>query len=216
LVGNNLKNLSQGENLENFSTPFLEKTREFVGGFIAENFTEKICYHNIDHTLDVVIAAELIGRKCNLSDYDLETVLIAAWFHDTAYYLGCQNHEQASAQIANGFLLSENVDKDRIKQITDCILSTKIPQKPKTILAKVLCDADLFHLATDRFFEKSELLWIEFTKHNQRMTPEFWLNQTKEFVEAHKYHTQFGKEILFPRLQKNLALLKSKIKEYQY
>ena len=88
----------------NFSTPFIEMTREYVAGFIGNNFTEKICYHNIDHTLEVVDAVEFIGRKCNISDKDLETVLIAAWFHDTGYYLGCENHEEASEKIALMFL----------------------------------------------------------------------------------------------------------------
>jgi len=201
--------------LENFSTPFLEKTKEYVGGFIADNFTEKICYHNIDHTLEVVEASEIIGRKCNISDTDLEIVIIAAWFHDTGYYLGCENHEEASAEIAENYLKSEKVDPAKIKQVIKCILSTKIPQKPNTILEKIICDADLFHLATDKFFEKSELLWRELTHNNPDMSPQYWLNLSKDFIEAHEFQTEFGKEILLPKQEKNLTLIKTKIRDFK-
>ena len=201
--------------MRNFNTPLIKKTKEYVAGFIAENFTEKICYHNIDHTLEVVEAAEIIGKHCNISKEDMEIVIIAAWFHDTGYYLGCDNHEEASANIAKQYLIDENYDPEKIKKVANCILSTKIPQTPQNSLDKIICDADLFHLGSENFFNKSELLWRELTLHNHEMTYENWLKLSKEFVEAHKYHTSFGKEILLPKMLKNLALLKSKINEYK-
>lgn len=201
--------------MENFSTAFIERTKEYAAGFIAENFTEKICYHNIDHTLEVVEAAEIIGKKCRISNRDLEIVIIAAWFHDTGYYLGCENHEAASADIAREYLTEQNIDKAFVDQVAKCILSTKIPQQPKSLLEKILCDADLYHLSTEKFFEKSELLWQEIKYHDNDMTPEYWLNMSKEFVEAHRYHTTYGKQVLLPKLRKNLDLIKSKLKEIE-
>ena len=59
----------------NFSTPLIKKTKEYVAGFIADNFTEKICYHNIDHTLEVVEASEFIGNKLKISKEDLKRIL---------------------------------------------------------------------------------------------------------------------------------------------
>lgn len=201
--------------MKDFSSPLLIKTKEFVAGFIADHFTEKICYHNIDHTLEVVDACENIGAHCEVSKKDLETVIIAAWFHDTGYYLGCENHERASADIATKFLTDEGADPEVINKVVNCILSTKIPQSPKNKLERILCDADLIHLATEYYFDKSELLYLEFTLHNQKMTPEYWLSQSKAFFEAHEFHTSYGKEILFPMQNKNLALIESKIKELE-
>lgn len=201
--------------MKKYSTPLIEKINEYVAGFIADNFTEKICYHNIDHTLEVVEASEIIGKNCNISKEELEIVIIAAWFHDTGYYLGCKNHEESSANIAKKYLSDENINQKIIGNVVNCILSTKIPQTPSNTLEKIICDADLFHLATEKFFNKSELLWRELALHNQKVTPKCWLNQSKDFVEAHEYHTSFGKEILLPKLEKNLVLLKSKIKEYE-
>ena len=190
------------------------KTKEYVAGFIADNFTEKICYHNIDHTLEVVEASEIIGNHLKISQENLEIVILAAWFHDTGYFLGCDNHEEASANIARQYLEKELIDHEIISKVTSCILATKIPQSPKNTLEEIICDADLFHLATEQFFDKSELLLHELTLHNQKVNPKYWLIQSKEFVENHKYHTSFGKKILLPRLAKNLDLLNSKINEY--
>ena len=201
--------------MRNFSTPLINKTKEYVAGFIADNFTEKICYHNIDHTLEVVEACEFIGAKLKISKKDLEIVILAAWFHDTGYYLGCENHEEASANIARQYLQKEFIDSKIINKIAKCILSTKIPQTPKNTLEKIICDADLFHLATEEFFHKSELLLHELTLHNQKMNLKCWLIKSKEFVESHNYHTSFGKEFLLPELAKNLELLNLKIREYE-
>ena len=196
-----------------FSTSFLEKTKEYVAGFIGEHFTEKICYHNIDHTIDVVGFCELIGNKCRISESDMEIVIIAAWFHDTGYYLGCQDHEDASAEIAEKYLSEQNCDTTHIKKVVNCILATKIPQTPKTLLEKILCDADLYHLSSEQFFEKSELLLQELKFENQDISDEMWLEGSKEFVEAHRYHTPYGKRVLFPRMLKNLKMLKSRIEK---
>ena len=198
----------------NFNTSFLEKTKEYVAGFIGENFTEKICYHNIDHTLEVVDASELIGKKCKISNKDLETVIIASWFHDTGYYLGCLEHEEASAKIASEFLSGQNTPQEIIDEVVNCILSTKIPQKPKTLLEKIICDADLYHLSTKKYFEKSALILRELKYQNQEISSELWLKESKDFIEAHVYHTSYGKKVLFPLLKKNLALLQRRIEEF--
>jgi predicted metal-dependent HD superfamily phosphohydrolase len=197
--------------LDNFSTPFIEETKKYVIEYIADHFSEDICYHNIDHTLEVAEAVETIGRACKISDEQLEVLKVAAWFHDTGYYLGCADHEETSAEIAREYLINKHVDLDFIKSVESCILSTKLPQKPKNLLEKIICDADLYHLSSENFFEKSELLLQEFSFSNKNMTPEIWLAQSKEFIEAHNYHTKFGREQLFPQLKKNLSILTAKI-----
>jgi predicted metal-dependent HD superfamily phosphohydrolase len=197
--------------LENFSTPFIEETKTYVIEYMADHFSEDICYHNIDHTLEVADAVEIIGRACQISDKQLEILKVAAWFHDTGYYLGCVDHEEASAKIAREYLTNKHVDLDFITSVESCILSTKLPQKPQNILEKIICDADLYHLSSENFFEKSDLLLQEFSLRDKNMTPEIWLAQSKEFIESHSYHTKFGREQLFPQLKKNLKILTDKI-----
>ena len=57
-----------------------------ASGYVTRLFKEKVpewaVYHNIDHTLNTVRAAEEIAEESNLSKADMETLLLAAWFHD--------------------------------------------------------------------------------------------------------------------------------------
>ncbi len=194
-----------------FTTPTIKSAEIFVREFMSKNFSDKICYHNIDHTLEVVQAAEKIGRKCNLPDADLEIVILAAWFHDTGYYKGNVNHEIESARIATDFLTDIRAEAHLIHQVERCIIATKVPQNPRTIIEKVICDADLYHLSTTKFFTKSELLRKEMVAHHCHISPKSWMAKSCIFVSQHNYFTEFAKKILKPKKQANLRKLEMKI-----
>lgn len=194
-----------------FNTPLIEKAEKFVREFLSKNFSDKICYHNIDHTLEVVKAAEKIGRNCGLQDEELEICILAAWFHDTGYYKGNVDHEEESSNIAFEFLDSLDVHPEKIEKVVGCIKATKIPQNPQCLLEKVLCDADLFHLSTKKFFSKSELLRKELVYHHCHISPKSWMTKSCMFVSQHNYFTEFAKKILKPKKQENLKKLEMKI-----
>ena len=194
-----------------FKTPIIEKAEAYVREFLSKNFTDKICYHNIDHTLEVVEAAEKIGNKCKLSVDEMEVVILAAWFHDTGYYKGNVNHELESSNIASQFLKEVNAGQGLINHVDCCIKATKIPQNPKTITEKVICDADLYHLSTPKFFTKSELLRKELVAHHCHISPKSWMAKSCMFVSQHNYFTEFAKKILKPKKQANLRKLEMKI-----
>ena len=196
--------------MESFSTPLLDRIKEFVGGFIGEHFSEKICYHNIDHTIDVVAACEEIALASEVSEKKLEIILIAAWFHDTGYYLGCCDHEKESAAIAQQYLLKEGLPEEAIEQVMSCILSTKLPQKPSNLLECIICDADLYHLSTDQFFEKSKLLLHEISFTSNPMPLDEWIDESIHFIAGHRYHTEFCQKNRMPFVKKNLQLLHEK------
>ena len=199
--------------MKDFSTPLIEKTKEYVNGLFANNFSEDICYHNIDHTLDVVEGVKIIASKSNVNLKDLETLIIAAWFHDSGYFMGSENHEFASANLASSFLSEKGVDLETVIKVRNCILCTCIPQKPVTLLEKIICDADMFHLASENFFQKTELLRLELTLSGKKMTHGEWLEKSRNFIESHNYHTKYGLQVLNPKKNENLVLLRSKIEE---
>jgi len=141
----------------------LQKSRKYVESFLKENLTDGIYYHDLEHTQEVVEASQEIGIASKISNEELEIVLIAAWFHDTGYYKGMEDHEAMSKDVAEKFLKQEGVEESKIAAVGGCILATKIPQTPKNIMEEVLCDADLYHVSTRDFFTKSELLRKEFS-----------------------------------------------------
>jgi predicted metal-dependent HD superfamily phosphohydrolase len=187
----------------------LHKSQTFVEAFLKKNLTEGIYYHDLEHTQEVVKAATEIGNASNLSEEEMETVLIAAWFHDTGYYKGMENHEVASKVVAEEFLRKEGTDEQKIADVAGCILATEIPQHPKNIMEEVLCDADLYHVATKEFFKKSELLRKEFSLifPNEIQLDEWFKNSIK-FLKKHTFFTDYAKENLLSAKKENLKKLK--------
>ena len=141
---------------DKFETYLISMAETYVKRFMADKLDEKMCYHNLNHTLEVVEAAEIIGRGCKLNEDELEQVIIAAWFHDIGYYNGREDHELQSAELARSFLIKTSFPAYKIENVCSSILATKIPQSPKNLLEQVLCDADLYHLSTEKFFEKEK------------------------------------------------------------
>jgi predicted metal-dependent HD superfamily phosphohydrolase len=101
------------------------------------------------HTQDVVEATKQIAHHYRLNEHDYFLVVTAAWFHDLGYYSGeTTDHETQSVAIAAEFLRSNSVNTKTITEIGGCIMATRMPQLPVTLLQKIVCDADLFNLGT--------------------------------------------------------------------
>ena len=170
-------------------------------------------YHSLEHTLDVVHAVEEIAKASNLDEEALETVLLAAWFHDLGYASSVDEHEAKSVDLARNFLSNKGLAEKRIEQIAGCILATKMPQNPQNLLEEILCDADLFHLATDKYCETSCKLQKEmnFTK-NMNLSDKKWLKMNKSFLGEQEFFTSYAKEHLNKGKQKNLKAIKKQLK----
>jgi predicted metal-dependent HD superfamily phosphohydrolase len=192
----------------------LDKSKEYVESFLEQNLSNEIFYHDLEHTREVVEAATEIGQASGLSKDELETVLIAAWFHDTGYFKGKINHEQESRNIAENFLREQGIGEKKISEVGGCIIATKIPQRPTNLMEEVLCDADLYHLSTSEFFRKSELLRKEFslTGKNEIEDKE-WLKTNIKFLKKHNFFTDYARQKLLPHKKKNLKKLKSTMSE---
>ena len=100
-------------------------------------------------------------------------------------------------------------------------MATKMPQRPQNIVSKVLCDADLYHLASDDCSRKSAKLRSEWqTVGDKSMNDNEWLQSNIAFMEGHQYHTEFGQKVLQQRKEKNIADLRAQLnthtpKEYR-
>jgi len=195
-------------------TDLLDRSKEYVESFLEQNLSNGIFYHDLDHTREVVKAANEIGKASGLMDDQLETVLIAAWFHDTGYYKGKRDHEKESKIIAEEFLRDQGINEKKVAEVGGCIIATKIPQRPTNLMEEVLCDADLYHLSTSEFFRKSELLRKEFSlTGSSEIKDKEWLKTNIKFLKKHTFFTEYAREKLYPYKKKNLKKLKSIKKE---
>jgi HD superfamily phosphodiesterase len=173
-----------------------------------------LTFHNVQHTIDVVEAADIICKNSTINKDQYELIMLSAWFHDTGYTKTYKGHEKASCEIAEAFLTSIDYPKDKITIIKENILSTDYNVPPKNILENILNDADLFHLSTSKFIEKSNNLKKELIKYhiNGDFNDDEWMAMNLHFIKKHHYRTKYGQEVLEIGRAKNTKSLK---KEYK-
>ncbi|MEP6611926.1 MAG: Pycsar system effector family protein [Mucilaginibacter sp.] len=190
----------------------LEQAQDYVLTFYKTHDTSTLLYHNRNHTEDVVAAAIKIANHYQLSDEDFFIVMAAVWFHDLGYMVDMAIHEEKGAELARQFFTEQHVDKKLVGLIKSCIMATKMPQAPKTLLEEIVCDADLFHLGTDEFKEKDKLLRKEIQLlHHVEISKAHWYAKSITFLESHSYHTDFCRLLLNATKEKNLEYLKKRL-----
>lgn len=200
--------------MRKFKSDLQKEASKYVSALFTEKLSKEVVYHNLQHTLEVVDAAITIGKKENINEADMEIVVLAALFHDTGHTMLHEGHEEVSQQIAEDFLLAQQVDSQVINQVKELIGATRMPQKPTSLLAEILCDADLYHLSSTDFVQKADLLRQEW--HNleqQTHTDEAWVKQNVDFLKKHQYFTPYGKETLELGKEKNIKQQKKALKK---
>jgi predicted metal-dependent HD superfamily phosphohydrolase len=187
-------------------------TEKTVTGFFQQYHKPELVYHNIAHTQEVVKVAEQIAAHYQLTDDDMCVIYVAAWFHDVGYLFGGPaEHEKISAEKAREFLKDEQADETIIKKVEGCILATKIPQSPSGLLEEIICDADLSHLGSDTFKEKSKVMRREKEiLTGKEISGGEWRESTIRLMEAHHYFTTYCQALLKKGKQENLEELKKK------
>jgi predicted metal-dependent HD superfamily phosphohydrolase len=194
-------------------TELVKKARSFAEGIFRDRSFNNRRFHNIDHTNDVVKAVQDIASHSGLTAEETESAIVAAWLHDIGYVDGAENHEQKAAAKAEGLLREAGLPGRRISDITEAIIATRVPQQPRSLIAKVLCDADLHHLSTQQCSSKAEKLREEWeTVGHKTLTDKEWIETNLSFMENHRYHTPYGQTVLQDGKKKNIKKLRKLVK----
>lgn len=174
---------------------------EEAEGYIFDLFNERLShdylYHSYQHTLEIVEACKKIAKAYpEISEDDMEILLLAAWFHDSGYIHVYKGHEEKSKEIARAFLEEKKSTEDKIQRVLDCIDATKRGAKRTELIHKILADADISSIGEKSFFDKADLLKTEWEKFKIRYCSETeWAITQLEFLEAANFHTQEAQRI---------------------
>ena len=191
----------------------ITSAEQFVTKLFSEQVPAAYHFHDLHHTLAVVAAAGTIAANYSLSDQEYTALLLAAWFHDTGYSRQYEGHETMSVQIAGEFLRARQVDESLITSVTGCIMATRMPQSPKTLIEEILCDSDLYHLGTDQFDKENKLLRKELNvAFGKDLSKKTWRKLNIRFLQQHHFFTSFAQEHLQPVQDRHLKELMDKEK----
>jgi HD superfamily phosphodiesterase len=191
----------------------VEQSEDFVSNLLKDKLSNLYSYHNFNHTLTVVNAVKVLCKKEDVSGDDKEALLIAAWFHDTGYIEGYENHENESVKIATNFLKDKGESDELISKVSNLILTTSKEYVPKTHLEKIIKDADYAHLMGAEYVTTCELLRLELKNTGlAAFSNEEWTKENLNFLlNKHRFYTDYALKKWQPLKEKNLILVQKKI-----
>lgn len=184
------------------------KLRKKALDALHSKLSEKLYYHGVDHTLDALNVCELYLKQENIDKHDAKLLRIGVLFHDIGFTETSLEHEEKSAEIATRMMAELNFSKQDIEVVTRLIKSTRIPQTPRTLLEKIICDVDLDYLGRDDFYPISNLLYMELKARSIVSNKNEWNKIQIDFLEKHQYHTEFGIKKRQPEKEKRIAEIK--------
>ncbi|MEO1444194.1 MAG: phosphohydrolase, partial [Chloroflexota bacterium] len=142
-----------------------------------------LTYHDVGHTRDIVVpAAQRLAELHDLSSWENDLLIAAAWFHDIGFIERYENNEVLAAEIATDALPRFGYTKDEIAIIAEIILATSLPHDPQSRLQAIMIDADMDSLGREDFVTIADGL----RKEEKR-----YLNRDKDDIEWYTYEMNF-------------------------
>ena len=173
-----------------------------------DTLSPALTYHGKHHTLDVLAVSEQLCLSEKVSKNDTLLVLTAALLHDIGFLRHYRDHELHSCNFAQEVLPNFGYTERSIKKICGLIKATKIPQSPKNLLERILCDADLDYLGRDDFYEIGQTLFKEMRVLKMIGSENDWNDLQISFLEKHQYFTDTNLQERTDLKNKHLSQLK--------
>lgn len=182
-------------------------TEKFVLSKMEKELSPDLYYHSIEHTKDVMQAAERLADMEKVNGHDKNLIITAALFHDFGFIRTYNAHEKESALLAYEILPDFGYTLEDIKLIEGMIKSTEIPQNPKTKLEKILADADLDYIGRDDVFIIGQRLQYEWKLRGIISSLRDWHMKQLEFLKNHEFFTQSAKKLRDKKKKENILEL---------
>lgn len=157
---------------------------------LARELPPQLCYHSLAHTRDdVALTVVRLASMSNVGGIALLLLQTAAYFHDIGFVVRRAGHEEAGVSIAAAVLPAFGYSERHIRQIAALIRATRIPQRPRSLLARILADADLDVLGRDDFLARNNALRQELAHYGEQHDDVTWYAQQLAFMQTHRYWT---------------------------
>jgi hypothetical protein len=193
------------------SNSIYKKVEHYVVDLFNDNADERLTFHNLKHTKTVVSRTKEIAGHYDLTEREMQVLYIATWFHDTGHlFTEPVGHEAKSVETMQHFMKETLHNEEMTEDIERCIMATKSPRNPNTLLSEILCDADTYHFGTKEFKETNKLVMREIELKNGSIDKQQANKDAIAMMENHEFFTSYCKDLLNESKQKNIKKLKKK------
>lgn len=189
--------------------------KQFIFKRLRAELSDKLFYHGLHHTLDVLKVAKELCASERVARHDAMLVKTAALFHDAGFVKNKHtNHEAEGCIIVRENLPDFGYTAADIEVICGMIMATKIPQSPRNLLEEIICDADLDYLGRDDFHAIGNTLFEELKAYQLIGEERAWNRLQVSFLSAHKFFTNTNKTLRDPVKHQYLEQLKQLVATY--
>lgn len=202
--------------LHHYSNIKYYKTEHHVLKILEKGLSDKLYYHSINHSKDVVKAVERIALLEGVTDEGLFLLKTAAILHDAGFIERYEHNEEIGARMARELLPKYGYTEQHIKTIVELIHVTEIPHRPINKLQEIICDADLDYLGRDDFEEIANRLRIELREMGKINSDRKWDEIQIKFLENHQYFTQTSIDLRQKKKEENIAKVKERLEKNDY
>jgi ligand-binding sensor domain-containing protein/class 3 adenylate cyclase/predicted metal-dependent HD superfamily phosphohydrolase len=203
-------------NLHHYSSINYYKAERHIIKVLEKGLSDKLHYHSIEHTKDVVKAVERLALMEGVTDEGLFLLKSAATYHDAGFVEQYDKNEPVGARLAEEILPKYGYTEQHIEKIKELIYVTQIPHKPQNNLEEIICDADLDYLGREDFHEIADRLRRELREHGKIDSDRKWDELQVSFLTAHRYFTETAIRTRKEKKLKNLEEIKARLERDEY
>ncbi len=196
-----------------FQTIKFEDINDYVLDRLERELPMHLYYHNLKHTIDVVIGVEIIGSGEGVNEEEMLLLKTAALFHDFGQVEGAIGHEERGCKIVDEILPSFGYDDEQIGIIKGIIMATKLPPNPKTKLESIIADADLDYLGRRDFIPVSDTLYRELKVQGLIGSFNDWNKMQVKFLSVHQFFTNTARNMRLVNKELQIERIKTLITE---
>ena len=204
-----MEQFDSGSQTASFGTqPDFARARAYALARLERELSPALCYHSVKHTRDdVAVAVERLAAQEGVAGEALLLLRTAAYFHDLGFIEQREQHELIGARVAAEVLPRFGYRPDQIALIEGMILSTRMPQTPRTPLERILADADLDVCGRDDFLALNGCLRAELATVGSAASDREWYSGQLRFLRAHRYWTAAARAARDQVKRSNIAAL---------
>jgi hypothetical protein len=193
----------------------VNKAEKYIKQLLSEQLNKNFLFHSQGYTIKQVKKANKILAKNTTLKVDKNRVLIASYFLNAGFTVNYEDHIAQSVELANTFLLKENVDSSDIKAVAGLIESAWNTKKPENDEEAILKDVRTSFYAFGDFEELLGLLRLESENFDVNIPDlESWrLNFIEKLRIEHKFYTDYAREKWQKKKEDNVLDLISTIQK---
>jgi class 3 adenylate cyclase/HD superfamily phosphodiesterase len=157
---------------------------------------EGILYHDLSHTYNVEKAAVRFAKLEGIEEESILLLQTAVLYHDAGFILQYNDNEHFAEQLARKTLPKYGYSEEQIEVIANIIASTAANNFPKTLLEKIMCDADHDYLGRADYYTVVAKLRTELENFGEIMNDATWIDFQLDYLEKkHRFFTETAKNI---------------------